>query len=184
MENFIILEQLRESKDGGGGLAIGCLKELKPVLARKGTDKIEVMAVDISVKTMKIKCVVGYGPQENDKNEKKNEFWQFIEEEVETARKKEQGFILHFDGNLWAGSDIIPGDPRKQNRNGKMFQEFLARNTNLVVVNSLPICKGLITRKRMKGDKEEKSVLDFFIVCTRVLPHVKNMVIDEEKNTS
>ena len=48
-------------------------------------------------------------------------------------------------------------------------------------MNSLPICKGLITRNRIKGDKEEKSVLDFFIVCTRVLPHVKKMVIDEKK---
>ena len=139
------------------------------------------MTVDISVKNMRIKCVVGYGPQENDINEKKAEFWKFIEEEVETARIREQGFILHFDGNLWAGSDIIPGDPRKQNKNGKLFQEFLSRNTNLVVVNSLPICKGLITRKRIKGEKEEKSVLDFFIVCTRVLPYVKEMVIDEEK---
>lgn len=27
------------------------------------------------------------------------------------------GFILQFDGNLWAGTEIIPGDPHKQNRN-------------------------------------------------------------------
>ena len=26
-----------------------------------------------------------------------------------------------------------------------------------------------------------KSVLDFFVVCTRVLPHITKMVIDEEK---
>ena len=33
----------------------------------------------------------------------------------------------------------------------------------------------------MKEDKEERSVLDFFVVCSRVLPYVTKMVIDEEK---
>ena len=52
LENFLIFELVRESKDGGGGLAIGCLKDLKPVLARKGNDAIEAMTVNISVKNM------------------------------------------------------------------------------------------------------------------------------------
>ena len=125
LENFFTFELIRESKDGGGGLALGCLKELKPVLARKGDDKIEALTVDISVQKMKIKCVVGYGPQENSKNENKLNFWNYIEEEVNNARDNDCGFVLHFDGNLWAGSDIVPGDPRKQNKNGKLFEEFL-----------------------------------------------------------
>ena len=54
------------------------------------------------------------------------------------------GFILQFDGNLWAGSDIIPGDPRKQNNNGKLFQDFLSKQSNLTVVNALSVCEGLI----------------------------------------
>lgn len=49
------------------------------------------------------------------------------------------------------------------------------------MVNTLPICEGLITRSRIKGGKEEKSILDFFIVCNRILPYVTKMVIDEEK---
>ena len=65
--------------------------------------------------------------------------------------------------------------------NGKLLEEFLVKNPNLVVVNSLPICEGLITRSREKGGKEEKSILDSFIVCTRVLPFLKKMVIDEKK---
>ena len=89
--------------------------------------------------------------------------------------------LLHFDGNLWAGPKIIPGDPRQQNNNGKLFQEFLDRNRRLYVVNALPICDGLITRTRLKNGKEEKSVLDFFVVCSRVLPIVTKMVIDEDK---
>ena len=181
LENFLIFELIRESKDGGGGLAIGCTKELKPVLARKGDDEIEALTVDILVQKMRIKCVIGYGPQENSKTEKKNNFWKYIEEEVIAASDNDCGFILHFDGNLWAGSEIIPGDPREQNKNGKLFQDFLSRNPNLIVVNALPICEGLITRSRIKGKKEERSILDFFIVCTRVLPFITKMVIDEKK---
>ena len=79
-------------------------------------------------------------------------------------------FILHFDGNLWAGQNIVPGDPRSQNRNGKMFQIFLEPHQNLTLVNSLSLCEGLITRSRMKDGKSEKSVLDWFVVFDRVLP--------------
>ena len=77
--------------------------------------------------------------------------------------------------------DIIPGDPRPQNRNGKMFQSFLERHPHLTVVNSLPVCEGLITRSRIRGGKTEESVLDFFMICNRVLPFLTKMVIDEKK---
>ena len=97
------------------------------------------------------------------------------------ADNSESGFILHFDGNLWAGKDIIPGDPRPQNRNGKLFQEFLERHLHLTVVRALPQCEGLITRRRMRKGVIEESVLDFFVVCHRVLPYVTKMVIDERK---
>ena len=103
-----------------------------------------------------------------------------LDKEVKAAKESGAGFILQFDGNLWAGTGLIPGDPRPQNRNGKLFQEFLDRN-DLTVVNSLPICKGLITRKRSKDGKLEESILDFFVVCSYVLPYVKQMVIDESK---
>ena len=181
IENFLIFELVRESRDGGGGLAIGCIKDLKPVLARKGNDDIEALTIDISLQKLKIKCVVGYGPQENSKTENKIQFWNYIEEDAKTAWENGQGFIFHCDGNLWAGPKIIPRDPRNQNKNGKLFEEFLARNPNLVVVNSLPLCEGLITRSRVKAGKEENSILDFFIVCTKVLPFVTKMVIDEKR---
>ena len=63
-----------------------------------------------------------------------------------------------------------------------MFQQFLERNKNLIVVNALPVCQGLITRKRVKNGVEEQSILDFFLVCSRVLPFVSKMKIDEDKN--
>ena len=97
------------------------------------------------------------------------------------ADNTETGVILHFDGNLWAGRNIIPNDPRPQNRNGKLFEEFLERHPHLTVVNALPQCEGLVTRMRVCNGAVEESILDFFVVCSRVLPFVKRMVIDERK---
>ena len=180
LENYVVFELVRETKEGGG-LMLGCVKELKPALVRKGNDDVEAMSVDIFVKSMKIRCVVAYGCQENNLIEKKEAFWNFIEEEAISAWESDSGFILQFDGNLWAGPDLIPGDPHSQNKNGKMFEEFLARQKYLTVVNALPLCEGIVTRVRMKEEKEERSVLDFFVVCARVLPHISRMVIDEDK---
>ena len=63
-----------------------------------------------------------------------------------------------------------------------MFQEFLERHPQLSVINSLALCEGLITRSRIKKGVKELSILDFFVVCDRVLPFVNKMVIDERKN--
>ena len=94
--------------------------------------------------------MVAYGCQENDRIDRKVEFWKYLDQDVQQAYISRSGFILQFDGNLWAGKDIIPGDPNNQNRNRKLFQEFLERNSQLTVVNALPQCEGLIPRERNK----------------------------------
>ena len=65
---------------------------------------------------MKVRCCVAYGCQENDLVDRKDAFWTYLDEEVALADQSESGFVLQFDGNLWAGSHIIPGDPRSQNK--------------------------------------------------------------------
>ena len=178
--NFIVFELLRQNRNGGG-LAIGCAKDLNPVWVREGNDQVEALSVDIFLKNIKIRCCGAYGPQENDPVEKKADFWKYLDFEVWEASKAGAGFILQFDGNLWAGNKLVPGDPRHQNKNGKLFEEFLQRNPNLTVVNSLQVCRGLITRSRMKDGTLEESVLDFFVVCSLVLPFLNQMVIDNSK---
>ena len=181
LEEYLVFEKVRKNKVAGGGVALGCIRELKPAWVREGEDPVEAISVEIFVKQMKIRCCVGYGFQENDIIENKNAFWKYMDEEVEEASKTGAGLILQFDGNLWAGNKIIPNDPRPQNRNGKLFEQFLSRHSNLTVVNALDICEGLITRSRIRDGVHEKSVLDFFVVCHLVLPHITRMVIDEEK---
>lgn len=71
--------------------------------------------------------------------------------------------------------------PNKQNKNGQLFSEFLNRNPQLFVVNSLDICEGLITRKRQFENKTEEAVLDFFIMNEKMKQFLKKMKIDEDK---
>ena len=180
-DNYLVFEKTRKKKINGGGIAIGCIEELNPVWVKEGEEDVEALSIEVFVKKMKIRCCVAYGFQENENYDKKEAFWNYLDDEVTEAKESGAGLVIQFDGNLWAGNKIIPNDPRKQNNNGKLFEQFLTRNSHLTVVNSLQLCEGLITRRRYRNEKLEESVLDFFVVCNLVLPHVTRMVIDEEK---
>ena len=65
LENYVIFEKVRKSRDGGG-LAIGCIPELCPVWVKEGEDPVEALTINISVKKMRIRCCVAYGCQETD----------------------------------------------------------------------------------------------------------------------
>ena len=49
----------------------------------------------------------------------------------------------------------------------------------MTLVNSLSLCQGIITRKRLAGDKKEQAAIDMFLVCKRILPLVLKMNVDE-----
>ena len=83
------------------------------------------------------------------------------------------------DGNLWAGKSIIKDDPKSQNQNGKYIEKFLNEHKHLTVVNGLPLCNGNITRRRNTVNGIQESILDFFIVCDKMLPLITSMKIDE-----
>ena len=179
--DYVIFEKLRSTRTNGGGLAIGCKEEFNPIWVREGGEEVETLSIDIFVKQLEIRCCTGYGCQEGDLKEKKDDFWEYLDTEVLEAKKAASGLIIQMDGNLWAGKQVIRNDPRPQNNNGRRFKDFLDRNPHLTVVNNLSICEGVITRKRIRNGKLEQSILDFFIVCNLVLPFVTRMVIDEER---
>ena len=110
----------------------------------------------------------------------KNKFWNYLEQETETARNHDFGLIIQIDSNAWAGDLIIPKDPNPQNANGKLLQKFLQSHPALTVVNSLQSCEGSITRHRKTTVGEESSILDLFLVCQKILPHVKHMTVDHD----
>ena len=122
------------------------MSDVKPVLIKQGDDDCECLSVQVKIGPMAIVCVVGYGPQLCDSSERKQKFWNYLEQEVQYSNDKAAGIVIQIDSNAWAGGGLVPNDPNDQNRNGKLLEMFLKRNPNITIVNSLPLCSGLITR--------------------------------------
>ena len=138
------------------------MTDLNPVFISEGDDEVEILVIQIEVQQFKIRCIVGYGPQENEQSEKKDKFWTRLSKEVEEAYENEMAIIFQMDGNLWAGAEVVKGDPNECNANGKLFKKFLLEHPYLCVVNNLDLCEGTLTRVRKLKNRTESSVLDFF----------------------
>jgi hypothetical protein len=153
----------------------------------EGDDTTEILVVEASISKLRVRCVGGYGPQEGDAIERKKAFWERLSSEVDDASEHDAsehdaGFLLQMDGNLWAGPEVVEGDPNQCNQNGTLFKEFLLKHGHLHVVNSMKLCEGKITRRRTTRHREDKAIMDFFVVCSRVLPFIVKTVIYEEKH--
>ena len=128
---------------------------------------------------MKLRLINGYGPQEADE-ESSRTFMNRIDLEVKSSMLAGALVCIEMDANSKLGPDIIKNDPKEQSKNGKLLEQMIIDN-NLVVVNGTNLCDGVITRQRTTVHREEKSVLDFFIVCKSFFRLIKSMKVDEEK---
>ena len=187
LENFQVFELKREkSKEkggkglSGGGLAIGALHELKPVLVRQGDDNTECITIEVTAGQTRFRYVNGYGPQLGDQKERKYSFWNYLDKEVLEAEEEQIGIVIQMDSNCWAGHELIPNDPNSQNANGKLLELFLRRNKGIHLVNSLELCEGTITRKRLTENRKEQAAMDLFLVSQNMLPMVVKMHVDEQ----
>ena len=167
-QKYQIFELVRKTK-GGGGIAIGALEDVEPVQISEGDDDVEILVVGITTAGMQIRCICGYGPQENHDIERKRKFWSRLSAEVENAMDEDSAIIIQMDGNLWAGPEVVKNDPHQCNQNGQFFRDFLSNFPQLCVVNNLDLCQGTITRRRTTVRKCEESILDFFVVCEKNL---------------
>ena len=177
---YQIYELIRSDK-GGGGLAVGVCKELQSVWVRQGEGEVETLTVMVSVSDLSVRVTNGYGPQEYSSKDTKEQFWQYLQDEVNISINEGVGCLIMLDANCWLGNKIIPGDPHCQNRNGKLFYDFLNNNGNLSLLNNQKFCQGKITRERKVENRMEYSIIDFMIACDKVLPYAKSMWIDEDK---
>ena len=68
--NEYVIFRLEREKSRGGGLALGVIQDLNPILIRMGTDATEAISVKINVNNFEIRLIVGYGAQESDSQAK------------------------------------------------------------------------------------------------------------------
>ena len=172
---------LNRQESQGGGLALGVHKDIESTLIKEGNDETEMLSVQVLAGKIPMRIIVAYGPQENAPITKKLKFWEAIEKEVNEAEIEGHGVLLQMDGNLHIGENMVQGDPNPQNRNGKLFVDFLYRNKSLIVINSLKECQGVITRRRELENKTEEAVLDFCVINEKLRPFLQKMVIDESR---
>ena len=180
LKKYVIFELTRKHSNGGG-LATLVKPELDPVFIAEGDDQVEILVVQIRIKELHIRVINAYGPQECDSLERKSLFWARLHSEVAEAAEANCAVFLQMDGNLHCGEEIINGDPNTINSNGKLFRTFLSNNPSISLLNSLDKCQGKVTRRRKKGKKVEEAILDFALVCEKMLPFFEKMIIDEVK---
>ena len=108
-------------------------------------------------------------------------FFTALEEEVSKAELAGRAVMICCDANSKMGPEYIPGDPHDISENGKIVEGIIERHA-LVVANGIKgKSKGVITRKRITIDGEEKSAIDLVLLSEELVENVKEVIIDEGK---
>ena len=179
-QKYTTFELVRQHS-GGGGLATMVSSDLFPVWISEGDDEVEILVVQVHIENMKVRILNAYGPQVNDHVDRKRAFWNRLHEEFSEAANLGVDCLLQMDGNLHAGSEMIPGDPNDINSNGKLFEEFLKNNPSVDLINGTSKCSGDVTRYRKKGAKIEQAILDFVCVSENLETYIKSLSIDHRR---
>ena len=178
INDYVMFEHIRKDK-GGGGLLTAVHKNLHPVSVSDESD-VEILVVQGSINNKKVRFINGYGPQEKEIDENRMKFFNKLDFEVKRSHVAGDMICIQMDANSKLGADNVPGDPDEQSKNGKVLEKVIIDN-DLIVANGTKLCSGIITRYRKTKQREEKSVIDFFIVCQRFFNLIKSMLIDEKR---
>ena len=182
LPGYQIFERLQE-KQNGGGLFSAISEELYPVLVFFGTGEIEILTIQITISGNKVRLINAYGPQEPVEGFSSDSlsFWSQLESEVMSALDNNCLVFIEMDANAKIGDIIIKDNLQPSiSNNGRLLLNMTERH-NLVIVNSLEICQGKITRERIFENRTERSILDYVIVCQNMLKFVASMNIDEAR---
>ena len=177
---YQIFEKIRKNKKGGG-LLTAADDDLNPVLISSGSDENEILTIQADLGQSKIRIINAYGPQEDDGSQRTLGFWQEIESEIMNAKDNDCLVIVELDANAKVGKDVIKDDPNQSSNNGKVMLDVLQRQ-NLHIANASDVCEGTITRERVSGEKSEKSIIDYILICEKMKKFLTKMTIDDSRS--
>ena len=158
---------------------IGVHRALRPILITEMNDPFELIVVEIKIGNREIRVMSGYGPQESWSPEDRKPFFQALEEEVIKAELEGKSVIIEADFNSKLGNKIIPNDPHRQDKNGTILANIIKRQ-NLCVANSLVVCEGTITRKRVTTLRTEQSVISYVLVSEDLVDKIEAVRLRKE----
>ena len=120
-------------------------------------------------------------------NSKSDDFLQWNEDlfhllTLEATKLRHQGFIIFSLGDYNSRVGRVPGlenNTPDLNRNTPMFLNF-TKQVNLIIINTLPISKGLFTRfMDSTGNPGTRSLIDYGLINENHMNTVTSFVIDE-----
>ena len=151
----------------GGGILTAVDENIGCVLV--SSTESEILVVHSKLGDFDLRIINAYGPQEIEADKDKLfQFWRDLEKEVILAKESNCRVIVQMDANAKVGCEIIRNDPCNQSQNGALLLSLIERQ-NLSILNSNDLCEGVITRHRKTVTGEEKSVIDYILVCDFLL---------------
>ena len=168
-----------------GGVSVSvdnCMKQ-QTVKVKEGIDDDEYIIVRIERFAFPINVISYYGEQEGRTTQDKVvSRWGRLEKDLENLRSKGEEVILIGDFNKLIGSDDlgIKGHNIKISAGGKLVRELLASENSTLVNNTEKAQGGPYTRED-PSDGRRKSCLDFALVTNKLLPFIKELLIDSER---
>ena len=177
--NFYIFETNRV-QNGGGGLITAVHEKFSPALIEAENENPDLLIVQVKMSDKNVRLINGYGPQESETICEKMKFFTAFESAIISAKLNGNLICAELDANSKIGMENISLDPNHISANGRILMEIVVRN-GLIVVNSTGKCFGTITRIRKTTHSEEKSVIDYFVVCHEFFELICSLLIDEER---
>ena len=157
----------KKNRNGsGGGLLTAVDPSLNPMLISTINEEAELLTVQLVLSNQKVRLINGYGPQEDDNNQNKLNFWMGLDQEILSAKSESCMVIIQMDANAKVGREIISADPNNvTDGNGRKMLDLIERH-GLKLLNADKMCTtGAITRYRVTKKSTEVAILDYVIVC-------------------
>ena len=166
---------------GGGGLITAVEENLASI--QVSSSENDILVIEVEVGDHRIRVINGYGPQEAQNHQERktvHDFWQEMENQIIKAKDDHCKIIIQCDANAKLGNKLFSKDLHNQTENGSILYDIIQRQ-NLHILNTDQLCSGSITRHRSTKCGEEKSILDFIMVCDGLKICFEEMVIDEAR---
>ena len=164
----------------GGGLLTAVDPSLNPVQITSSDPEAEILTVQIEINNRKLRIINAYGPQDDEIQQVKLNFWLGMEEQIISANNSNCMILIQMDANAKVGNIITHNPSNFTDSNGRKLLELIERN-GLMMLNSHKKCVGAITRYRATKNKTEIAILDYVIVCGELGQHLDACLIDEER---
>ena len=148
----------------------------------KVTQKSEegnILAVQVRYPNLTMRVVVGHAPQETEKLEIRQNFFESLKLEVERGQLNGEAVLVLGDMN--GKLETVDGKILKDHSgNGKLLSELISQH-NLMVANLHPSTTGRWTRIRQTKKNLEQSQIDFILLDEKLYNGISDMVVDECK---